>query len=146
MIICLQNQAIVLRRSHLPWHVVVECPACWAERLGSEVTVTLTGGYGQGRGVPTDASQTVRIHSVPCKSQKFIQQRSCTVQQELLLSPRLKEKFSKGRSSQSHSGLSGARNLFAMLKERGLDEFLDFGKKIDKPCSCLCFLKIIIIF
>ena len=50
MIICLQNQAIVLRRSHLPWHVVVECPACWAERLGSEVTVTWAGGYGQGGG------------------------------------------------------------------------------------------------
>ena len=55
-------------------------------------------------GVPTDASQTVRIHSAPCKSQKFTQQRSRTVEQELLLSPRLKKKFSKGRSSQSHPG------------------------------------------
>ena len=66
MIICLQNQAIVLRRSQLPQHVVVVCSACQAERLGSEVTVALAGGYGQGGGgVPTDASQIFKRHSVP---------------------------------------------------------------------------------
>lgn len=142
MIICLQNQAIVLRRSHLPWHVVVVCPACWAESLGSEVMVALAGGYGQGGGgVPTDASQIVRIHSVPCKSQKFTQQRSRTVEQELLLSPRLKKKFRKERSSQSHPGLSGARNLFAMLKERGawVNFWILERELINRVLACVFF-------
>ncbi|CAM9467120.1 unnamed protein product [Rangifer tarandus platyrhynchus] len=66
MIICLQNQAIVLRRSQLPRHVVVVCSACRAERLGSEVTGALAGGVLR-LGPPAPTSSICPIHATAAR-------------------------------------------------------------------------------
>lgn len=117
MVIHLKNQAIVLSKNNLPWCSVrgsgVLCLLSH-EELVSEVTVALAMRSGQGGGGGIHGcitSDSVRRHSVLWKSQKFMEQKSFTIEQELLQICRLK-KFLERKGWQEPT-----MNLLEVLKK-----------------------------